>query len=184
MLPSKKTKTFLTALLISNTFLIAAWTMLFFGMKAKNEHTSELSNTLEEKQAAQNSEISIQKILDDTASKRDELDSYLVRKDTIVAFLSGIEGIGAFTNTKVHVNAVDESKPDESAIPMIHVNIVADGSWSGVYSVLLALESLPNKSMVTTVALHQGGGTDASGKPAGKGSWEGIFDLSVVGTGQ
>ncbi len=186
--PKSDTKSLLIGLLVLNGVFLAVWVFLFLGTKAKNENASSIINTIEQKSRDQQLDSSIQKILAETNSQRDEISSYKIGKDSVVQFLQSIEDMGSSTQTRVHVNTVNQvENPDPgkgTLPPTLHLTISVDGSWSGVFAVLKALENLPNSSNINTVTLTHKDNIAAPEKGSAQATWQGNFDLFVLGSAQ
>ncbi len=178
-----QSKTFFTLILVIvlDVVCIGAAIYFFLNVQAKNNHISELNNSVETLFATEEKIANARKILAENKQAIDELGNLVVQKSDVVSFLDDLEKLGAISGASFHVNTVDEGT-DAKAGNALHLTLSADGSWRNVFLLLKMLEALPYKTHFLSVSLGKStGGVAADGKtPISKGAWQENIEMTVV----
>jgi len=146
---SGKSKRYLLLTLILNIGAVAVLAFLFYEVKVANERISGLSNDIELRSKQEGALRSVKNIVAETATVRQELETYFVEKEGVVAFLELLESIGRGAGTAVTIQKVEELPLEGSdALEELHIKLDATGSWEAVVHFLGLLEYLPYEARI------------------------------------
>ena len=144
----------LTLLLNIGAVLVLAF--LFSEVKAANERISSLSNDIELRSKQEGALRSVKDIVAETAVVRQELDTYFIEKEGVVAFLELLESVGRSAGTAVTIQVVEKRPLEGSeALEELHIKLDAVGSWEGVVQFLGLLEYLPYEAGVGQLVISR-----------------------------
>jgi hypothetical protein len=148
-----KTKTFisfLTSILIS---MIAIVTFFFFLniIKNKNEHTSKLNLTLEDKMVKKENLNDLLKKFTEIEKTNEVVNSYFVNSSRVDLFVEYLENLGTTHGVQIKVEGI-EVVPDSKNLS---VNLSAKGSFNNVMKITALLENAPFDLGIKEVYLNK-----------------------------
>ena len=135
--------------------------------------TSDAYNRINQAQHQENQTKQIADTLSSTQAERSQLQSFFVRDDNTVGFITEIEGVGKTSGASVTLASIsddDLSSANVGATGSIHAHIDIKGSWSNVMRAFHLVESLPYGETVNNVRAT----------PISSKEWNIEFDLSAV----
>lgn len=115
----------------------------------------------------------VRRVVRDTQTQRQQLDSYFVTEPEFVSFLEEIESLGASAGAPIQVQSVGIGKPidkDELVVPL-ELDLRSEGTLRGVFHVLTLLEAYPKVMHVRSARITQHP-TDLN--------WVGAFNVEVI----
>jgi hypothetical protein len=183
------TSVFLLSALIS---LIAIGTFVFFlhVIKHKNEHTSSVISSLEDKQIKKENSFALLQKTDEVEAIHQSINAYLVDPSKIDSFVEYLEGLGVVTGAKVKAQAVEISSAEKNTI-LIRLSI--KGGFDAVMKTVALIENAPYQIHVTELYLNKSIATGVptpapslNGKtpeaPAPSVVWEADLSFNVLTT--
>ncbi len=115
----------------------------------------------------------IRKIVRDTSSERDKINSYFVTDEGLVSFLENIEGLGTRAGVSLEVQSVSvgDSIDKDGLVSQLRLSLESEGTIKEIYYILSLLEAYPKALSVRRVQMNQRSDTLA---------WVGTFDIEVI----
>lgn len=109
-------------------------------------------------------------ILKQTASEREQLESFLLTEDTTVHFLTEVEQLALTQRVKLTTDSlVVSEKKDDSGFKTLSVRFSLEGDKTQVRKMLKTLENLPYHGQITELSLIGKGATiDTASRFSGK----------------
>lgn len=149
----------------------------------KNENVSSLEHDLTLKGSRQDYLISTQKLIDDLSVDLQSVDSSIIAVDADVSFIEDLELLAEDNGLEIDIESlVVEDSPTLAAanVATLKAKIKTSGKWSGTYSFLTELESLPfkvkvNKFSMTNISKDSGLDVKKNGQ-----QWQGGFEIVVL----
>jgi len=152
--------------------------LLYGSIMANNRRIGAQTEDIAKKTLAENRLISLRKIGARVRGKQETLVRYVVRDDKVVDFIQSIETFGSGVGVTVDVSSLSEEAPPGTALPsleLLKLQIVARGTWEGLFRLLLFFESMPFATQLEHIQLKQSG-ADA----AGASLWNGFFSVTAL----
>ena len=134
-----------------------AYVMLYLGVdRAFRERVSftEEAQLLETQNIRTNN---IRSLIRNNTQVRQELDTYFVKEDNVVAFLGEIENLGILSGTLVNIESVNlgETIDKDGLIEELKLTMKADGSITQLFHFLSLLEYFPKALFVESSRFTQ-----------------------------
>lgn len=134
--------------------VLAACLFVFFMkvIKNKNEHTSIVLTTLEEKmKEKENAKIFAEKIAE-TKTFQSQINNYFVNPNQIDTFVSYLEDMGNSIGSKVLVNSIEVPTKTKNVISF---KLSISGSFNDIMKTITFLENIPYQVNITQVYLNK-----------------------------
>ncbi|MDD5068098.1 MAG: hypothetical protein PHS53_01875 [Candidatus Pacebacteria bacterium] len=176
-IPRTKTKSLFALVFVLNLLAIAGVAFLFIMIRDKNEHASIVNNDLERALTEKSDMQSLQKEVSAIEADSKTLNSFLVGKDNVVAFLESVDALGKTTGCETKVKTVEEIK--DPKVSKIHLVVSANCPWSSLHTFFSALLSIPYKIELKNASLVASLETESVQAKA-KRAWIGTFDFTVL----
>jgi hypothetical protein len=166
--------------------VLGMFLLYYFGyndIKTKNENILTLKNNLVLQTEKQKYASSMEKIIQNTDLNMTRINNSIVNKGEDVKFIEDMEGIAKNNNLLINIDslAVDENPAFSSAdMVVLKVKASVSGSWSGVYSFLLNMESLPFRTKIDKFAMINNKDQVMAGGKVVSREWQGIFEMSIL----
>jgi len=132
-------RTIIIGLIILNTAALSVFGTFFYMIIIKQKNVSSLSQELSTESKKEQRYRSLRRILADTVTDREKLNSYFVAPEKIVDFIEEIEALGTHTGAIVSFQAVNVKDT------MLDLQFETEGNFSDTAYFLALLESLPIK---------------------------------------
>lgn len=151
-----KSKQYLLLVFILNLGAAAVLAFLFMEVKAANERISSLANDIELRSKQEGALRSVKDLVAETTVPRQDLETYFVEKEGVVAFLELLETVGKSAGVVVTIQTVEERTLEGSdSLEELHIKLDAIGSWEDVIHFLGLLEYLPYESDMGQVVISR-----------------------------
>ncbi|KKW14411.1 MAG: hypothetical protein UY54_C0019G0016 [Parcubacteria group bacterium GW2011_GWA2_50_10b] len=166
---ARHTKLILAVLSLSAALLLVFMVLDIYNIRAQNEETSRLLNTADQ---AANQKVLSQSIRSFQNQAKNDialLDNLILTEGRLVPVIEDIEQAGRSLGLQTKIISVDQ--PDNKGAEVsrqIKLVVETSGSWSGNYSFLKALESLPTRVVIDEARLSKEGS-----------SWQSRITLSL-----
>lgn len=150
---SSKSKTLFIAAVLLNVVAAAAYSFLWFGIKAANERFSRLGEEIELADKQKKELVLVRALVSDTAQLRAKLDSYFISNDGAVSFFESLEAQGNATGASVSIESISVLPVSDSS-PFESIRIVAraEGSFAAVLRSLALFEMTPRAAWIEQVS--------------------------------
>lgn len=155
-------------LIISGTLALVGWGAYAFALsyvRAEGAKLAALEGELAH--AAQKESVlkSVKTIVVDTAPDRATLEGHFIGKEGIVGFLELVEEAGRRAGVKTEVTSVSLDRSAEQSVSSEHlrISVKGDGSFTGVFALLIMLEELPFGVRVQNVNIAERTDPNAAG---------------------
>jgi hypothetical protein len=163
-------------------FSFAALAFFFKIIQNKNEHTSKVLTTLQQKINKKAKDSDLTKKISATEETRAKIDSYFVDSTQIDSFIGYLESLGTDAGTEVKVEGFDNP---QATTGVLYVRLSASGTFTNVMRTILLLENSPYQIHITKTYLNRQGlatVTDAKGvsKATGVPNWRADISFSVL----
>ncbi len=175
--PSKKTVITLGFVIL---VCFALFVLLFIDIRNKNVRASTLVRDTALQVEGQQYLIALKRTIENTSSDITRVKDSIIPSDGDVQFVEDLESTARAKGLEVTIDSLTfddvplaTSSPDITAFK---VKAEVKGSWSGVYTFLGVLESLPYKIKINTFNLVN---TSDSGKSKST-VWQGTFEIIVL----
>jgi hypothetical protein len=144
-----------TLLIVSSIIVLSLCGLLSFNIYrvySQNRATSLLLEEANQNATEDNLVSSVKKLKMGAAEEIEAFEKLVFTSDKIIEAIEELEFLGRSLNVKVEVTHVEEvEKIPETEGKGLRVALNADGSWSGLFTWLKALESLPYRVMFDQV---------------------------------
>lgn len=186
---STKTRTLFFFAFLACLAALSCFVFLLWSIKSANEHISTLANEIAQEGKREELLKSTKNSAAETASLRAKLDNFFIAPDGVVSFLEFVDGLGGVSKVGLEITNLGLEDVAGSPVPseLLRLQIVAGGSWEGIYHFLSLLESIPYKMRLEDAALQKQPKEklipvlDAEGKPKPPPPpWVGSFRVSVL----
>ena len=182
----KKNKQFKGIIIILSLIifvLFGAYYFLYLEIKQKNENIAILQSNLSMQDNKQEYVLSTQRILQNMKLDIDNINSSIVSKEGDVGFIEGLESLARENNIKITIDSLlfeDQAAFNPAAVTSLRVKAKIEGDWSGVYTFLSELESLPYKVKMDKVSIENGDAEADLSVVTPSTGWQGFFELHVL----
>jgi hypothetical protein len=175
---SSAKKTLILALLL-NIVAISLYVYLFVDIVNTQKEITISFDEIERHELDRVKLESVRNIIRDTEHDRAIVESYFVRTDGMVAFISNLESLASEAGVNMEINSINENNDYESlqTIGYINIMIVADGLWDNVYRFIAMVENLPLKLDIKEAQIEAKGGIQ--GPSEGPRRWEASLSVEV-----
>jgi len=144
-------------LVVSAFIAVGLLTLLFFYTKSisgENAETAKLITSSGQMEEAERAAQLVRSIRASSGADIASFESLVLTSERLVPFIESIESAGRALGVDLEIASVDKKDEGEgSALERIRMVVKASGSWSGTYSLLKAIESLPYRVMIENVSL-------------------------------
>lgn len=149
----KNSKLTLWILAFITLIMVCLFVLDIYHIRSENKETSRI--LLEAEKAANEESLaqSVRSFQNTASSELLELDTIAVSDKNLILALEKIESISNRLGLSSEIKAVDELEEGE---PRVRITLESTGSWSGIYSLLRAIESLPYRVMLEKSTLSDG----------------------------
>ncbi len=128
--------------------------------------------------------LSVKEKIEETASKRFQLDSYFIPTDGVVGFLNFIQSLSSSDNLRIKILSVDVAPAEEVSkdiLEIVKIKMAASGSWNDVTKFAGKLETISYQMTVSRANLKFGEFSDTENETAKVSKkWRGEFDFNVL----
>lgn len=181
----KPIKKIFFSILALNFIVAIVYAGMFLMVKIKNEHISSMLNDADRELKRDEFLLKTKLILNENSESISKLDEYFVKRDEVPKFIENIENlarnIGVDLNVAyVSVEAETRNKDDFKELLKMRVEVI--GSWDSVMTFVSALENLPFRVLIQSVAVTSDKSQEElffenSSSPS---SWKGNIEFSVL----
>lgn len=177
-----KTKKILLLVLLLNFVVAGFYYFIFSKIREKNEHIAIIENNVIAESAKANMLALAKTRVTETAAKREALEQFFVRKDSVVPFLNYIQTLAADTNVKMKISTVSiEPIDNNDSFEILRLNFEVSGEWRNLYLFGALIELMPYKVMLIKADLEKSERVLSSDKKSSeKPSWKGDFSMNVL----
>lgn len=152
----RKSKELLAITLLLNIAAIGWYCFLFFEIKEKNEHLSELTNRIEAEIAREGTISHKKDVAVETAPLREKLQSFILAKGGAISFIELLEATGNEVGAHTTIESVStKDHPQLPTIEIMRLTLKVTGSWQAVVRLLGLLELLPYETGVEQVVVSK-----------------------------
>lgn len=182
---NKSLKRILIILLLICFAVFALIYLAIRDIRLKNENISSISQELLTKTDKQEYLLTTERLIENISSDLKKVDSYIVARDGDVGFIEELESLARENGLTISIDSlsVEDSKDLEaSGVTTLKIRAKTKGRWSGTYTLLSQLESLPyrisvnNFSAVDTTDIPVGGKRPTT--PSS--NWQSSFEIQVL----
>jgi hypothetical protein len=158
----KKNHTILVLIFSILVTILAIGLFVFFlkVIKNKNEHTSVVLMTLEEKMKEKEEAMVFAGKIAEIKSLKDSINNYFLDSNKIDTFVDYLEEIGSNTGSKVSVKSIEIPSKAEN---IISVKLSVVGTFQEVMETIAYLENIPYQVNITQVYLNKDTGQIVQG---------------------
>ncbi len=159
---------------------------LFADIKHRNENASLFLHSVSSEIVKQQYILSLEHMIQSADSDISRVNNSFIAKDADVTFIEGLEKMAKDNRLTLSIDSlVLESDPilAGSGVSILRVKAKTQGSWSGTYTFLVELESLPLQIRVDRYGLANTFDSTVTGikKPVKSGnSWESSFEVILL----
>ena len=134
--------------------LLAIVVFVFFLkiIKNKNQHTSAVLTTLENKITKKANILTLKKKITELEDTRTAIDGYFVNSSRIDSFINYLENLGSSAGSSLEVRSVEISTKEEHTV-LGEISI--RGSFSDVMQTIALVENIPYQIHVTSIYLNK-----------------------------
>ncbi len=180
----KKSRTILILIISIITTILVICLFVFFLkiIKNKNEHTSAVLSTLEQKMKEKENTAMFSEKITEIKSIQSSIDSHFVDPNEIDVFVGYLENIGIRTGVNVLVKNIE--------IPLKTKNVISCklsivGNFQGVAKTIALLENIPYQVNVTQMYINKetmplSNEEIKSGKVIGSSSWQADISFNIL----
>lgn len=93
-------------------------------------------------------------LIDNTATKREELNSYFLKKSTLVPFLAEIESAARGLGITLETLSLNETSANDSS-STVQVSYALRGNYDSIMAMIELFETLPYKSQLNELAINK-----------------------------
>ena len=163
--------------------------LLLIDIKNKNEKFDFIKNELSDQTEKRNHIDSMQKMLQDSNSDISLLNGSIVQSDGDVKFIESLESMAQKNGLEIKMDSlsVEEDKTlSKGGLVFLKIKASVKGGWSGMYSFLTQLESMPFKIRIDNFFLSSGLAESPDGAPDGAKAvsagraWQSSIDMRVL----
>jgi hypothetical protein len=169
------------------TALLCAGTVVFFVhiIRNKNEHSSDVLATLEEKVQEKSDVSVVHKKIAEVQAVDDMVNSHFVDPNKINAFVDYLGAFGTNTNTQIAVKDIKLAPKDKNSI-ITSISII--GAFADVEKSITLLENDTYQIHITTISLGENAPTPQATVPVAKAAvlpaslpvWEADISFTVL----
>lgn len=178
-----KTKKILLIVILLNLVVAGFYYHLFSKIREKNEHIALIENNIMAESVKANMLALAKTQVTETAAKREALDGFFIKTDSVVPFLNYIQTLAAHTNVKLKISNVSiEPINDNNSFEILRLNLEASGEWQNLYRFGAQIELMPYKVLLVKADLEKGVEVLNSNKNTSleEPPWKGSFALGVL----
>lgn len=161
----------------------AAQYFFYKEIKNKNEKISEQKQEIEFQDRSKSYLVSVQKMLESISSDIEDINRSIVPQGGEVAFIENIESLAKENGLEVNISSLvlnDNPALNPANVTEFRLSIRTSGSWSGTYTFLREIESLPVKIKIERFKLSSSLQEDALNSKKQVSVWGGDFSLVVL----
>jgi len=182
--PTKKIAIILGVIVLG---IFALYYFIFIDIKNRNEHASVLLHDVNAEIAKQEYIVSLEHTIESLTPDLDRVNSSVIAKDGDVKFIEDLETMAKSNGLKITIDSLmlENNNPTlvGSGLTVLRVKAKTEGNWSGTYTFLSELESLPLKIKIDKFGFASlGGDVPADGKKPVKTNkvWQSILEIIVL----
>lgn len=149
---NKKITLFLIISIFITIIVILALVFFLRIIKNKNEHTSVVVATLEDKMKQKENAESFAEKFEEIKSLEDDITSHFVDPNKIDEFVSYLENLGNTTGASISVDGIETK---EEGNGMIDFKLSIGGSFTNVSETITLLENIPYQINIVQVYLNK-----------------------------
>jgi hypothetical protein len=158
--------------------LFAVYYFCFVDIQNKNKNISKLENDMAVSTKRTEYLLSVERSVQSAGNDIEKVNSSVLAKDGEVGLIDLLENTAGQNGLQISIDSlsVDNSYTamGKTNLTTLDVKATVSGNWSGVYTFLSELESLPFISRIDKFALT----SLSDGVSAGK--WSGIFEIHIL----
>src|SRR3989338_8481444 len=135
--------------------LMAALLVLdFYHIRSKNAETLRLVELANAKESEEILAKSIKEIQNNSRAELSAFEQIVLSDSEIVPIIENIEKAGRALGLITEITSVEKINDADPALPQrIRIIVESDGSWRGIFALLKAIESLPNRVLLEETTL-------------------------------
>jgi hypothetical protein len=153
-------------------------------IKTKNEHISSLTQQLDFQSGRQEYLLSTQRMIQNLNSDMEKINNSIIGTDGDVTFIEDLENRAKNNGLEIEIEslAVEEDKAfSASGVTTLKLKAKTKGNWSGTYTFLSTLESLPFKIKVNNFALkNDTSSLSPEGVQVYSPIWQSSFEITAL----
>ncbi len=180
--PNSHIKT-IVILFVFVVLLFSAHYFLFREIRSKNEKVSMLEHDISLQDKRQDYLISTQHLIQDLSSDLADVDNSIITSGQDVGFIENLESAAKSNGLNLTIDSLVVKEDQSFAAANVSELVIkanTSGPWSGTYSFITELESLPFKVRINKLSLTSSPGeVGADGKTSGR-SWQSNFEIVVL----
>jgi Tfp pilus assembly protein PilO len=177
-MPNKKTYIFFISALLVTFVMMGILVFVFFQVKSKNEKSAEISQQINRKITQEGNLEALQKVIEETKEKRQQLKSYIVDESHIDEFVGWVENQGESVGVPIIINTVSLSNTKKNTLA---VSFSGSGSFDKVTKLVSLIEYSPYQVHIKNLSLNRTTQLADNTKPdILVTKWDLIMDFEVV----
>lgn len=170
----RRSKELLILLLVLNLAAVGWYGFLFWKIKEKNEHISDLTSRIEAEAATEQTIREKKALVENTAAFREKLLSFTLGSKEAVSFIEFLERTGTDAGVRATVESVSAREhPRLSSMEELRLKIKSTGSWPAIVRFLGLMELLPYEADVDQIVVSKA-------EFEGGDAWRADFVLTVL----
>lgn len=144
------TKIIFFSSIITVLISVAVFILIFKIIANKNEHTSAIANTLNQKIINKENNKSIANRITEIENTKRIIDSYFVDTNHIDTFIEYLESLGSGFGVTTKVKNFEISQNDKSTLT---VELSSNGDFDGVMRIIKLVENAPYQTHIKRISL-------------------------------
>ena len=149
---SKRTTILLIISILTTTVVIMSFVFFLRIIKNKNEHTSVVIATLEEKMTQKENATIFAEKVEEIKSLNNLISARFIDPNKIDEFVSYLENLGSVTQATISVKGIDVPKETKN---IINIELTVEGSFEQVSRTLTLLENIPYQVEVMKIYMNK-----------------------------
>lgn len=126
-------------------------------MNKENAETARLMALSAEVEAKANTAQTIHSLQTSASEEVRAFENLTLTNERLVPLIESVESVGRALGLDLEITSVEKKQEGEDAGPQrIRMVVEASGTWSGVFSLVKAVEALPHRVMLENVTLTKG----------------------------
>jgi hypothetical protein len=145
-------------LAVTSALAIALFALLFFAVRSissKNMETSELVYQAEESSQKEVSNQAIRSLRNASREEIEEFEMLALSGNEVVGVIESLEKAGRALELETEIVSVSQTGEAGTDPQKIKIVIEGKGGWDGAYSLVKAVESLPQRVMLEEASLSK-----------------------------
>jgi len=182
-----KTKKILLIFIVLDILLFLFGSFVFWNVQKVNKETISLTREVTLNTKREMALGSVLKMLNDTKSSIDSLQTFFVGSDSVVVFIEKVENLARNVGVKLVTQNVaedDASSLKDDFKKSLKLKVSVSGSWKNILKLTALLENLPYKISLDNITISSDGAIISSDEKLSKTNttptWSGVLELSVL----